>query len=192
MLPSLSDDAAQILDRATHTIVAQVEALKALVNAFGDYARPVQLRREAVDLNALIEELRELYAGDGRLQFDTRLASPAPILRGDAGRLRQVLHNLIKNAQEAGAERDQVRIEVATQTIDEGERRWIELSVADDGPGLPAEFDAGWFEPYRSTKPKGTGLGLAIVRKIAEEHGGQLLTAPSALGGACFVLRLPG
>ncbi len=190
VLPGLAEPEAQVLDRATHTIVAQVEALKTLVNAFGDYARPQVLRREPVDLNALVDDLRELYAGDPRLQFDTRLATPAPIVRGDAGRLRQVLHNLIKNAQEAGAERERVRIEVGTRVLD-GERPLVELSVADDGPGLPAEFDAGWFEPYRSTKPKGTGLGLAIVRKIAEEHGGQLVTCASPLGGACFVLRLP-
>jgi len=189
VLPRLSADDADVLDRATHTIVAQVEALKTLVNAFGDYARTPQLQRSRVDLNALVGELIELYAGDARLQFQARLADPPPQVQADSGRLRQVLHNLIKNAQEAAGDGVPVRIEVGTQVSDVG--GMVELWVADDGPGLPEGFDAGWFEPYRSTKPKGTGLGLAIVRKIAEEHGGQLLTRPTALGGACFVLRLP-
>jgi nitrogen fixation/metabolism regulation signal transduction histidine kinase len=179
-----------VLDRATGTIVAQVEALKTLVNAFGDYARPPQLTREPTDLNALVADVLELYLADPHLQLRTHLAADLPPLQADAGRLRQVLHNLIKNAQEAAAERDTVHVEVATRHLVDDGRRLIELSVSDDGPGLPPGFDPSWFEPYRTTKPKGTGLGLAIVRKIAEEHGGQLLTRDSALGGACFVLRL--
>jgi nitrogen fixation/metabolism regulation signal transduction histidine kinase len=191
LLPRLADDDAALLDRATHTIVAQVEALKTLVNAFGDYARPPQLNRTATDLNALVADVLELYAADPQLQLSSCPAADLPPLQADAGRLRQVLHNLIKNAQEAAAGRSRVRIEIATTAVVEDGRRLVELSVADDGPGLPDGFDPGWFEPYRTTKPKGTGLGLAIVRKIAEEHGGQLLTRPSPLGGACFVMRLP-
>jgi nitrogen fixation/metabolism regulation signal transduction histidine kinase len=191
LLPRLAADDADLLDRATHTIVAQVEALKTLVNAFGDYARPPQLSRAEVDLNALVAELGELYAGDPRLRIHTCLAAVLPPLPADSGRLRQVLHNLIKNAQEAAAEREDVQVEIGTAVLQESGQAWIELWVADNGPGLPDGFDAGWFEPYRSTKPKGTGLGLAIVRKIAEEHGGILFTRDSALGGACFVLRLP-
>lgn len=191
VLPRLAAEDAELLDRATHTIVAQVEALKTLVNAFGDYAKPPQLARGTVDLNALVEELAELYAGDARLQIRSRLAADLPPLTADAGRLRQVLHNLIKNAQEAAADRDEVQVEIGTAAVSDSGQPAVELWVADDGPGLPEGFDAEWFEPYRSTKPKGTGLGLAIVRKIAEEHGGTLSTRDSALGGACFVLRLP-
>jgi nitrogen fixation/metabolism regulation signal transduction histidine kinase len=190
VLPRLDADDADVLDRATRTIVAQVEALKTLVNAFGDYARPPQLSRAATDLNALIEDVAELYSADPRLELSTRLAPGLPAFQADAGRLRQVLHNLIKNAQEAAAEHERVRVEIGTAAVSDSDRALIELWVADDGPGLPEGFDAGWFEPYRSTKPRGTGLGLAIVRKIAEEHGGQLFTRESPLGGACFVLRV--
>jgi nitrogen fixation/metabolism regulation signal transduction histidine kinase len=102
-----------------------------------------------------------------------------------------VLHNFIKNAQEAAAERDVLHLRVSTRRISDSGRQWIDLTVDDDGPGLPAGFDAAWFEPYRTTKPKGTGLGLAIVRKIAEEHGGQLLAENRPEGGARFILRLP-
>ncbi len=191
VMPKLDAVEAEVVDRATHTIVAQVEALKTLVNAFSDYARPPRLERESIDLNALVTEVLELYTGDPRQQIDARLATDLPPLVADAGRLRQVLHNLLKNAQEASAERDSVRIEVGTASRRDGTTAWIELWVADDGPGLPDGFDAAWYEPYRTTKAKGTGLGLAIVRKIAEEHGGQLQAETRAGGGACFRLRLP-
>jgi nitrogen fixation/metabolism regulation signal transduction histidine kinase len=191
VMPRLDSDEAEVVDRATHTIVAQVEALKTLVNAFGEYARPPALQRVALDLNALVDDVLGLYSGDPRLQLSTRLAPDLPPLVADAGRLRQVLHNLIKNAQEASAERPALHVEVGSAQVEEGASRWIELWVADDGPGLPEGFDAGWYEPYRSTKPKGTGLGLAIVRKIAEEHGGQLRAETQPAGGARFSLRLP-
>jgi nitrogen fixation/metabolism regulation signal transduction histidine kinase len=190
VLPRLAADEAEVLDRATHTIVAQVEALKTLVNAFGDYARAPQLVRGPLDVNALVAEIVELYAGDHRLHVRPRLADGLAPIDADSGRLRQVLHNLIKNAQEAAGD-GEVTVEIGTADSVEAGARCVELWVADDGPGLPPGFDASWFEPYRSTKPKGTGLGLAIVRKIAEEHGGVLLTRDSPLGGACFLLRLP-
>jgi len=191
VMPRLDAEEAEVVDRATHTIVAQVEALKTLVNAFGDYARPPPLQRASIDLNALVTEVLVLYAGDPRQWVEMQLEPGLPMLEADAGRMRQVLHNLIKNAQEASAERDRMWIGVGTGERREGARRWIELWVADDGPGLPPGFDAGWYEPYRTTKTKGTGLGLAIVRKIAEEHGGQLHAEERAGGGARFTLRLP-
>lgn len=191
VMPRLDAEEAEVVDRATHTIVAQVEALKTLVNAFGDYARPPPLQRASIDLNALVTEVLVLYAGDPRQRVEMQLEPGLPMLEADAGRMRQVLHNLIKNAQEASAERDRMWIGVGTGERREGARRWIELWVADDGPGLPPGFDAGWYEPYRTTKTKGTGLGLAIVRKIAEEHGGQLHAEERAGGGARFTLRLP-
>jgi nitrogen fixation/metabolism regulation signal transduction histidine kinase len=191
VLPRLAAEDAEVLDRATHTIVAQVDALKTLVNAFGDYARAPVLQRQPLRLEALVGELVDLYAGDAGLQIGTALAADLPTLQVDAGRLRQVLHNLIKNAQEAAAGRGMVRIEIGARRVGDESGRAVELWVGDDGPGLPEGFDAGWFEPYRTTKAKGTGLGLAIVRKIAEEHGGSLAAGRSALGGAEFTLRLP-
>lgn len=190
VMASLPASEAEVLDRATNTIVAQVDALKTLVNAFGDYARPPQLQRQSMDLAALIRDLVELYAGDAQLSFDTRIADDLPRIEADPGRLRQVLHNLIKNAKEAAAERP-LHIVLSARCISGEQRGMIELCVQDDGPGLPQGFDASWFEPYKSTKLKGTGLGLAIVRKIAEEHGGQLLAESPAEGGARFILRLP-
>lgn len=187
VLPHLAGPEAEVMDRATHTIVAQVEALKTLVNAFGDYARTPVLQLRPLDLPGLLGEMAELYAGDPGL--DVRVepdpALPSPL--ADAGRVRQVLHNLIKNANEAGAR----TVRLATAEVVRPAGSMLALVVEDDGPGLPEGFDASWFEPYRSTKPKGTGLGLAIVRRIAEEHGGLLEAGVSSLGGARFQLLLP-
>lgn len=191
VMPKLDSAEAEVVDRATNTIVAQVDALKTLVDAFGDYARAPQLQLRALDLNALVCEVLELYPDDPRQRIEARLADDLPAPRADAGRIRQVLHNLIKNAQEAGSGRERLRIEVGSAPCEENGRPGIELWVADDGPGLPPGFDTDWYEPYRTTKPKGAGLGLAIIRKIAEEHGGRLLAGTSEGGGARFALRLP-
>lgn len=191
VLPQLAPAEAEVLDRATHTIVAQVDALKTLVNAFGEYARPPQLQLQPLELNALVAEVLELYEQAPGLQLERSLDPALPPLRADAGRLRQVLHNLLKNAQEAGAERPTLCIRVLTRAQVDAGRGWVELVVEDDGPGLPEGFSSDWFEPYRSSKPRGTGLGLAITRKIADEHAGQLLAENRAEGGARFSLRLP-
>jgi nitrogen fixation/metabolism regulation signal transduction histidine kinase len=180
-----------VLDRATHTIVAQVDALKTLVNSFGDYARPPSLQLSAVDLNALAGEVLDLYDNDARVALQRRFEPALPALQADQGRVRQVLHNLLKNALEATAEREQASITLSTARRREGAREGIELAVEDNGSGLPAGFDEQWFEPYRTTKSKGTGLGLAIVAKIAQEHGGLLSARDRDGGGARFALWLP-
>ena len=191
VLPKLGEDDAHVLDRATNTIVAQVDALKTMVNSFGDYARPPSLSLAPLDLNQLAGEVLDLYEHDQRLMLVRDFAPELAPVIADAGRIRQVLHNLVKNAIEAGAERTRSRIDVHTRRVETGGRHFVELAVADDGPGLPEGFDTHWFEPYRSTKPRGTGLGLAIVAKIAQEHGAQFTAQPRHEGGAMFVLRLP-
>lgn len=187
----LPPDDTDVLDRATHTIVAQVEALKALVNAFGDYARPPLIEARALDLHALAGEVLDLYENDQRIQLTRRFEAHLPILRADAGRLRQLLHNLMKNALEAIGDARKPHIEVATRDIVENAQKWIELGIADNGPGLPEGFGERWFEPYTSSKQRGTGLGLAVVKKIAEEHGGSVRAQNRETGGAMFSVRLP-
>lgn len=191
VLPKLEDEDAQVLDRASNTIVAQVDALKDMVDSFGDYARPPSLTLAPLDLNRLAAQVLDLYEEDARLELRRDFEPDLAPLMADAGRIRQVLHNLLKNAIEAGAERGGLHVDVITRRVRRDGRDFVELAVCDDGPGLPPGFDAQWFEPYRSTKRRGTGLGLAIVSRIAQEHGGQFHAERRSRGGAMFVLRLP-
>ena len=187
----LPPEETDLLDRATHTIVSQVEALKALVNAFGDYARPPQIETRPLALHALIGEVLDLYENDQRIQLTRNFAPQDPALRADAGRLRQLLHNLLKNALEAMPGERKPHIEVTTREVFDNGRLWVELSIADNGPGLPPGFDERWFEPYTTSKQRGTGLGLAVAKKIVEEHGGSIRADTRSGGGAVFTVRLP-
>lgn len=191
VLPKLDADDGEVLDRATHTIVAQVDALKNMVNSFGDYARPPALQLATLDLNRLVAEVLDLYEQDARLRLVRQFDPALPQIRADSGRLRQVLHNLLKNAIEATAELSMACITLETAQREDGARAGVEIAVSDNGSGLPSGFDEHWFEPYRSTKARGTGLGLAIVAKIAQEHGGRLRAADRTEGGARFSLWLP-
>jgi two-component system, NtrC family, nitrogen regulation sensor histidine kinase NtrY len=190
-LGRLSAEEGELIDRATHTIVSQVEALKTMVNAFGDYARPQPAALQPIALHALLDDVLDLYENDQRIGLSRDLADGEPLVRADPVRLRQALHNLIKNALEAIGDAKKPQILVATRIVRDDDREFVELSVADNGPGLPAGFGERWFEPYTTSKNKGTGLGLAVVKKIAEEHGGSIRAESRAQGGAVFTLRLP-
>ena len=181
----------EVLDRATRTIVNQVEAMKKMVNAFSEYARVPQINLEAVELNMLVQEVLELYrGGDSRVRLITHLDARNPCIEGDVGRLRQLLHNLIKNSQEALAETADACITVTTRGDDESGRPYVELVVDDNGPGFPERVLDNIFEPYVSTKPRGSGLGLAIVKKIVEEHSGVIVAESNPEGGARIRIRL--
>ncbi len=190
-LGRLPPDEGELIDRATHTIVSQVEALKTMVNAFGDYARPPALVTRPVSLNALVGEVLDLYENDQRLGLTRQLAASDPRVRVDAVRVRQALHNLIKNALEAIGDANKPQLLVSTRALARDGEAWVELAVADNGPGLPADFGDRWYEPYTTSKARGTGLGLAVVKKIAEEHGGSVRATNREQGGAEFTLCLP-
>ncbi|MEO7157260.1 MAG: ATP-binding protein, partial [Vicinamibacterales bacterium] len=187
----LPADDSELLDRATHTIVSQVEALKTMVNAFGDYARPPLLTTRPVALHVLIAEVLDLYASDQRLSLTRQFVEGEPMVKVDAVRLRQAMHNLLKNALEAIGDLRKPQILVSTRVAADGGAAWVDIVVADNGPGLPEGFGERWFEPYTSSKSRGTGLGLAVVKKIAEEHGGSVRAEQRSGGGAEFTLRLP-
>jgi len=183
---------AEVLDRATHTIVEQVEVLKEMVKAFSEYARSPHLKLLPLDLNTVIGEVLDLYRGDETTtEFDIHLASDLPRVEADSGRLRQLLHNLIKNAIEVSHHEGVCRIKVSTQYISDAGLEMIELRVEDNGPGIPDEILSHLFEPYVTTKTKGTGLGLAIVKKIVEEHGGVVWAENLPDNGAAITVRLP-
>jgi PAS domain S-box-containing protein len=183
---------AELLDRATHTIIQQVEAMKQMVNAFSEYARTPTMEITRFDLNALITELSELYAHHEKpLAITLSLSADLPLLEADAGRLRQVLHNLFRNAIEALEHQNDARVEVSTRRVTSSEADLVEIRVADNGPGFLAELVHQAFDPYVTSKPKGTGLGLAIVKKLVEEHGGQISARNREQGGAEISILIP-
>jgi PAS domain S-box-containing protein len=187
-LHHIEDD--EVLDRATHTIIQQVEAMKRMVNAFSDYARPSKLELESLQFDQLIRAVAGLYGAEEqgiRLSLNAGEAR----LQGDSVKLRQVVHNLIKNAEEAVQEQPQGEILISTRTGVEQQCHYIELEVLDNGPGFDPQMLERVFDPYVTTKQKGTGLGLAIVRKIIDEHRGGIWLTNRVTGGASVILRLP-
>ena len=196
LLGSMSEGEAQMLDRATHTIVQQVEAMKEMVNAFSEYARAPEMDVSRFDLNQLIVEVAELYRAGSleggrtarpKLKLDPALTE----IEADRGRLRQIVHNLLANAIEAleGARDPEIRIE--TRLVEHAEGRLAEITVEDNGPGFRSDVIGQVFDPYVTTKSKGTGLGLAIVKKIVEEHGGRIEADNARTGGARVRIELP-
>jgi nitrogen fixation/metabolism regulation signal transduction histidine kinase len=186
----LGGDDADALARGTRTIVNQVAALKNMVDDFRDYARLPAPVFAALDLNALVQEVLALYEASNA-PVVRKLAPGLPQVRADSAQIRQVLHNLVQNAQDALEHRknaaEQPVIEVCTAAA--GER--VRLTVADNGGGFPEEMMARVFEPYVTTKPRGTGLGLAIVKKIIDEHRGELTIENRAARGASVTILLP-
>lgn len=190
-LDTMAAEDAEILDRSTHTIVQQVESMKTMVKAFSDYARPPRLQLAHIDLGLLINEVLDLYRGDPSIHIHLDTNHELPHIDADADRLRQLLHNLVKNALEAGKPDNPLSLDVAVHCAEKDSCRFVELRFQDNGPGFPEAILNQLFEPYVTTKPKGTGLGLAVVKKIVEEHGGILWAENAEPGGALITLRLP-
>ncbi|MES2012212.1 MAG: ATP-binding protein [Pseudomonadota bacterium] len=160
---------AEILQRSTETIVNQVDAMKKMVNEFSEYARSPAPQLQRLDLNTLIHEVMSFYDLPG-IKTELSLAKQACMIQGDSTMLRQVIHNLLQNAQDALVASPMPMISVKTEVLDD----MLVLSVRDNGTGFPAEMMSHVFEPYVTTKSHGTGLGLAIVKKIIEEHKGSI------------------
>jgi nitrogen fixation/metabolism regulation signal transduction histidine kinase len=189
--PKLGGADQAMLVRAVGTIVSQVQAMKTLVNEFRDYARLPAAQLKPLDLNALVREVLALYGPaqeSGRLHCN--LAGDLPPIIGDGTQLRQVIHNLVQNALDAVADKDDGQVELRTEVARTGQGvpRAVRLQVLDNGPGFADKVLKRAFEPYVTTKTKGTGLGLAVVKKIADEHGARVRIAnlvglPTTPGG---------
>ena len=189
-LDHMAEEDAEILDRSTRTIVNQVEAMKKMVNAFSEYARIPQITLESMNLHEVILEVLDLYRNlDDHVTINAQLDAETPIMEGDVGRIRQLLHNLLKNALEAVKDVPDAQILVATRIEYQHDMALLSLAVSDNGPGFDMAILANVFEPYVSTKPKGSGLGLAIVKKIVEEHGGYISAESAEGGGARVIVR---
>ena len=186
----VDQDKQEMLDRYTHTIVQQVEAMKSMVNSFTEYARAPSQSLQNMNLNQMVTEVIQLYHANTKdVEIRLNLDEAVPDIQADPVRLRQLLHNLIKNAFEAVNDRGWIKL--STVCIEEYDCQSVELSVEDSGEGIREELMETLFEPYITGKQGGSGLGLAIVKKIVDEHNGLVWAENSAAGGARFVLRLP-
>ncbi|MBN3752975.1 PAS domain-containing sensor histidine kinase [Paraburkholderia sp. Tr-20389] len=172
---------AEVLKRGATTIVNQVAAMKQMVDDFRDYARTPPAVLANLQLNELVSEVLTLYGiEEGKSPIVVEMAD-LPVIRGDATQLRQVIHNLLQNAQDAVADVQHPRVLLETRTVEYGDPDAdgkvsvaVRLTVSDNGPGFPARILTRAFEPYVTTKAKGTGLGLAMVKKIVDEHGARI------------------
>jgi len=182
----LSNGDADMLARGTQTIINQVQSMKRMVDDFRDYARLPAPEVAPLDLNELIGEVLGLYESSSAT-INTQLAADLPPVLGDATQLRQIIHNLLRNAEDALEGRSPGQIGILTEAVGRSAR----LLISDNGPGFPVELLPRIFEPYVTTKARGTGLGLPIVKKIVEEHLGTIEITNSPEGGARIDIRLP-
>ena len=181
----LSGADAEVLTRGTEMIISQVDAMKRMVNDFREYARTPPAVLQSIDLSALIRDVLGLYETSA-VPLDVELPTGLPRVLGDPAQLRQVIHNLLQNAQDAVAGSAQPRISVRTAQAGSG----VRLTISDNGPGFAQKIIARAFEPYATTKPRGTGLGLAIVKKIVDDHQGTIALENTPQGGALVSITL--
>ncbi|MGE4501026.1 MAG: ATP-binding protein [Hydrogenovibrio sp.] len=178
----------KLLNRMTDTIIEQVTTMQNLVQAFTEYADTPEIELHQVNLNTLVKDVVSMYQTPKvtwKVSYD--IDPDCPVITADASKLRQLLHNLIKNAIEACEDRPDTQIKVSTGY----ENQQVELAICDNGPGIPEKARNWIFEPYSTDKPKGTGLGLAIVKKIVDEHQGQIRVESEPEQGTCFLVQLP-
>lgn len=184
-------DDQELLSRLTATIENQVDSLKSMVNAFAAYASTPQLNLVKTDPNSLLQEVIELYEGTESVGFELDLDPNVRELPLDVPRIRQLVHNLIKNALESQSEQSHPQVRIITVDRSQSSFRELEIRVEDEGPGFELDSLGRLFEPYVTSKPRGTGLGLAIVKKIVEEHGGSITASNREHGGAMMTLKFP-
>ena len=183
----LNKEDTDILDKAVSTIVNQVDAMKTMVNEFSEYARAPKLNLELIDINETIKEISHLFENSG-IKITTTLLKGLPKIKVDVNMMRQVLINLIQNAQDAMINNTKKpSIKINTNKY----KNYLILSIEDNGPGFSADILKKAFEPYVTSKSHGTGLGLAIVKKIIEEHEGTIVVENIKSGGANINIQLP-
>ncbi|MFH1843038.1 MAG: ATP-binding protein [bacterium] len=176
-----------LLDECSRIVVQEVDSLRQLVTRFREFSRPVEPRFGPVDLNGLLADLASLQKD---MQVELALAPDLETIEADVDQLRQVLMNLAQNARAATRQLESPRLRLATRRCG-GDGSRVELTVEDNGPGIPAADREAIFEPYRSGTAGGLGLGLALVKGIVLSHGGNIVADAGQWGGACLRLNLP-
>jgi signal transduction histidine kinase len=178
-------------------ISTEVNRLSALVSRFLDFARPLRIETRACSVSEIMDRaLRAVAAnwGGPEIRIERHFQKELPYAAVDENLCEQVFVNLVQNAYDAMSENGG-RLRISIALAERGERRGIEVRVADSGPGIPAGIQEQIFNPFFTTKKSGVGLGLSIVSKIVDEHRGsiELLNRQPGRGesGACFVIFLP-
>lgn len=185
-LGKMDEEEGKVLDRATHTIIQQVDTLKRMVQAFSDYARAPKMQLSVVQPATLLEEVVELYRAQHPGHIELAVEGELAEIEADSDRIRQILNNLIKNGLESCGDECVADVKVSANSGG----NTLQIKICDNGSGIEESLKSQIFEPYATTKPKGTGLGLAIVKRIVEEHNGTIeLLNP--VEGSCFLLQLP-
>jgi two-component system nitrogen regulation sensor histidine kinase NtrY len=175
-----------LLDECTGTIIGEVEGLRRLVDEFSRFARMPSLAPKPTDLFRLLDGVVALYAETHpTVTLRSELSPDLPALEADADHLKRAVLNLIDNAVEAGA----TEVTLATRWEPGADR--VQITVADNGAGIPPAAHPKVFLPYFSTKATGMGLGLPIVHQIVTDHGGQIRVEDNPPRGSRFVIDLP-
>jgi two-component system sensor histidine kinase HydH len=162
----------------------EVERLENLMREMLGFARPSREQASAIDLGDEIQRTLSFLRPNleqQRITVNLNLPETPCLVPIGATRLRQVLLNLLNNALEALADGGMIEIDVRTA------RGQAEITIADDGPGIPMENRERVFVPFFSTKSGGTGLGLPVARKFIEEAGGTIVFDESPLRNGCRV-----
>ena len=163
-----------------------------MVQAFSEYARTPKLHIQPLSIETIINEVLDLYRGnEQKIEINFHVSDDIPNVEADPGRIRQLLHNLIRNAMESLTQNEGGQINLSLSSLELQSKQYVELRVQDNGVGIPDNMMEKLFEPYATSKPKGSGLGLAVVKRIIEEHSGILFAENIEKGGACIIMRIP-
>ncbi|MFK5895184.1 MAG: ATP-binding protein [Pseudomonadota bacterium] len=189
----MNEQDGEVLNRLTNTIVSQVDNMKELVKAFSEYAKLPQLKIAPLQINGLILDVLDMYQTLSNLTIKTTFNKDDIYIEADSGKIRQVLHNLIKNALEAMENESEKFLFISLQMHNNHQN--VQLCVEDSGMGIKEVLLSNIFDPYVTEKSKGSGLGLAIVKKIVEEHGGTIhaenILKDGIISGSRFIISLP-
>ncbi len=166
----------------------EAKRLESFLGELRDFLRPAQPRRQEVDVNQVIHEVKALMADavkEKGVSLVERLAPNLPPIEADPNQLKQVLLNLVKNALEATDKKGKIRLSSGAQDAQ------VWFTVQDTGKGMPEEVLEKIFNPFYTTKDKGTGLGLAVINKIVSDHHGTITVDSAAGSGSTFTVKLP-
>jgi len=191
-LSKLEEEDREFLSNSTRTIIHQVEVLRDMVNAFGEFAKDPQLKFQRFDFNQLLKETINLFEEENKAKYFTMLLEDKyAFIEGDIKRVRQILNNIFKNAIDATKDLPNPNITITSKLLTNSHKQYCELKIIDNGNGFDPIFLKDIFKPYVTTKPKGTGLGLAIVKKLVQEHCGFVSAENNPHSGACITILLP-